>query len=393
MDLDYWPVPDESGRPGGVIATVVETTARVLADRLQAETNERLELALSAGRGVGTWDWDVVADRVVADARFAHIYGVGPGLARDGAPIAAFFQTMHPDDAHRVNEEIRRALHNRTTFRSEYRLVQPDGAVRWVAAEGRVIVDDEGTPLRLPGVTFDITERRETDEALAETETRYDALFGSTSTGFCIVQMKFDADMRPVDYMIVEGNPAFERMTGLENANGKWVSEIAPGLEQHWFDLYGGVALTGEPVRFENPADIFGRWYDVEALRIGDPAAHRVAILFNNITERKRFEARQTAMIEFDDAIASLSDSVEIGFVAGRILGEALNVMRVGYGVIDAESETIVIERDWTREGVDSVAGVHHFRTYGSYVTDILAGEPAVIADVETDQRTRDASS
>ncbi|RZJ30816.1 MAG: PAS domain S-box protein, partial [Brevundimonas sp.] len=225
----------------------------------------------------------------------------------------------------------------------------------------------------------------------AETATRYDTLFGAITSGFCIIQMKFDDAMRPIDYMIVEGNPAFEEMTGLYNANGKWVSEIAPGLEQHWFDLYGDVALTGEPVRFENPADIFGRWYDVEALRIGDPAAHRVAILFNNITERKRFEARQAAMIELDDAIASLSDSTEIAFVAGRVLGHALGAMRVGYGVIDPDSETIVIERDWTRDGVASVAGVHHFRTYGSYVSEILAGEPAVIADVETDPRTRDA--
>ena len=391
LDLDYAPVPDESGKPAGLMVFVTETTERVAAERRQAETNERLEIALSAGRGVGTWDWDVATDRVVADARFAEIYGVDPALARDGAPISEFFAAMHPDDAGRVGEEVARTLKTHEPFRSEYRLVQPDGGLRWVAAEGRIISDDTGKAVRFPGVTFDITERRETDAALAETGTRYHTLFGSITSGFCIIQMKFDEAMRPVDYMIVEGNPAFEDMTGLRDANGKWVSEIAPGLEQHWFDLYGRVALTGEPVRFENPADIFGRWYDVEALRIGDPDAHRVAILFNNITGRKLFEARQAALIELDDAIASITDASEIGFIAARILGETLKASRVGYGIIDADSETIVIERDWTRDGAPSVAGVHSFRTYGSYVSDIIAGEPAVIADVETDPRTRDA--
>ena len=391
MNLDYWPVPGEDGRPAGVIATVVETTERIAAERRQAETNERLEIALSAGRGVGTWDWDIVSDRVVADERFGQIYGVDPAMARDGAPLAKFFEAIHPDDADRVQSEITRTLGTREPFRSEYRLLQPNGNVRWVSAEGRVITDEAGKAVRFPGVSFDITERRETDAALADTETRYSALFGSITSGFCIIQMKFDADMRPVDYMIVEGNPAFEEMTGLVNANGKWVSDIAPGLEQHWFDLYGGVALTGEPVRFENPADVLGRWYDVEALRIGAPSAHRVAILFNNITERKRFEARQAALIELDDAIASIRDVGEIGFAASRILGETLQVSRVGYGVIQADSETITIGQDWTRDGAPSVAGVHHFRTYGSYVTDILAGEPAIITDVESDPRTRDA--
>ncbi|RZJ47342.1 MAG: PAS domain S-box protein [Brevundimonas sp.] len=391
MDLDYVPVPDETGQPAGVMVVVTETTERVQAEKRREQTNERLEIALSAGRGVGTWEWDLVTDRVVADARFAQIYGVDPLLARDGAPLVEFFRAMHAEDAPYVQEDIARTLRTHQPFRSEYRLVQPDGTVRWVAAEGRVIVDADGKAIRFPGVTFDITDRRAADAARVETATRYDTLFSAITSGFCIIQMKFDEAMRPVDYMIVEGNPAFEEMTGLHNANGKWVSDIAPGLEQHWFDLYGGVALTGEPVRFENPADIFGRWYDVEALRIGDPSAHRVAILFNNITERKRAEARQAAMIELDDAIASLSDSVEIGFVAGRILGDALGAMRVGYGVIDAASETIVVERDWTRDGASSVAGVHHFRTYGSYVSDILAGEPAAISDVRTDPRTRDA--
>ena len=392
MDLDYWPVPDESGRPGGVIATVVETTARVEADRFRTATNERLQLALSAGRGVGTWDFDIAADRVVADLRFAEIYGVDPTVAREGAPLSEFFQAMHPDDAERVGREVQRTLETHKPFRSEYRLIQSDGEVRWVSAEGRIVTDADGR-VRFPGVTFDITERREADAVLAETESRYDALFNSTSTGFCIIQMKFDADLRPVDYMIVEGNPAFEAMTGLHGANGKWVSDIAPGLEQHWFDLYGKVALTGETVRFEQPADIFGRWYDVEALRIGDPEIRRVAILFTNITERKQTEARQQALLDLNDAIRDLIDPAEIAHASSKILAETLGVSRVGYGVMDTVAETVTIARDYNAPDVPSLAGVIHFRNFGSYIEDLTRGETVIFADAAQDPRVEDGGA
>ncbi len=279
-----------------------------------------------------------------------------------------------------------------------------DSALYAVQAEpgGEVVeryVDFVFQPLKEDGRVWgifiqgmDVSDRHRADQALALSEARYGALFAAMATGFCVIEMKFDAADRPVDYRIVEGNKAFEEMTGLIDPYGKWVSEIAPGLEQHWFDLYGGVARTGEPVRFENPADIFGRWYDVQALRIGQPGAWQVAILFNNITERKQSETRQNALLELNDAIRDLTDAGDIAQASAEVLARTMGVSRAGYGTVDTVAETITIARDFNQPGVSSIAGVLSFRDYGSYIEDIKRGETVAIDDVARDPRTADTA-
>jgi PAS domain-containing protein len=100
----------------------------------------------------------------------------------------------------------------------------------------------------------------------------------------------FDERDKPVDYRFLELNPVFEQQTGLVNAIGKRVRELVPEHEEYWFDTYGRVARTGQPIRFENRAAQLDRWYDVYAWRYGDPQNRQVAVLFNDVTERKRSE-------------------------------------------------------------------------------------------------------
>lgn len=119
---------------------------------------------------------------------------------------------------------------------------------------------------------------------------KYRQLFESTDEGFCIIKMLFDDDGHPVDYRFLAVNPAFEKLTGLEDVEGKRMRALAPDHEDHWFEIYGKVASDEEPVRFERAASELGFYYEVHALPVGEPGSHKVAVLFNDITQRKQHE-------------------------------------------------------------------------------------------------------
>ncbi len=143
------------------------------------------------------------------------------------------------------------------------------------------------------GVAFvlDLTERKRAEVEFRESEQNYRMLFESIDEGFCTIEVLFDQNEKPVDYRFLQISPSFERQTGIKNAAGRRMREIAPQHEEHWFDIYGRIALTGEPMRFENEAKQLGRWYNVYAFRIEDPKRRRIGVLFKDITERKRAEA------------------------------------------------------------------------------------------------------
>ena len=131
--------------------------------------------------------------------------------------------------------------------------------------------------------------RRELLQAKRE-EARYRTLFDALDAAYSVIEVKFDDSGRAVDYRFLEINAAFPAKTGLDDALGKWMRDLKPDHEQRWFDVYGHVAMTGQTVRFEEEAGALGRWYDVQAYRVGPPEKHQVGVLFRDLTEQRRSE-------------------------------------------------------------------------------------------------------
>ncbi|WP_158298805.1 PAS domain-containing protein [Sphingomonas psychrotolerans] len=151
----------------GLVREVTERSwahvERVRAEAALRESESRLRLAVEGAR-IGTWDWDLKTMRGSWSARTCEILGVASG---EEVTVDDRARTIHPDDRERVLAEVRRAVLSGEEFSTEYRIVRPDGEVRWIASRGVVQRDARGKAIRTTGIVRDVTKRREAQEALS----------------------------------------------------------------------------------------------------------------------------------------------------------------------------------------------------------------------------------
>ncbi|RZJ97107.1 MAG: GAF domain-containing protein, partial [Brevundimonas sp.] len=136
--------------------------------RLASQSQDAAGRAIAASNYIGVYDWDITNDRVVADARFAEMYGVDPAKAARGAPIVEFFGAIHADDIAATQAAIDVAMRTLGEFEAEYRIVVGDRE-RWLLATGQVYPDASGAPAQFAGVAVDITARKTVELELAQT--------------------------------------------------------------------------------------------------------------------------------------------------------------------------------------------------------------------------------
>ncbi len=296
------------------MAEVVRLRA-ALEERAIGDTEVRYRLAAKATNDA-VWDWDLDSDHVLWNDALEQAYG--HPLASIECTGDWWLAHIDPDDRGRIDASIHAVLDGgQTAWNDEYRFRRVDGSYAEILDRGHVIRDEHGRAVRMIGAMLDLTRVRAAEAALRQSEERFSAILQTIEAAFAIVQVKFDADDRPVDYQFVEVNPAFERQTGVD-LHGKWVTEFAPELERFWFDAYGHVAKTGEPASFESYAQAFGRWFDVRAVRVGAPADRRIAILFNDVTQRHDAEDR----LRVSESLARENvQRVQLALAAGAIIG------------------------------------------------------------------------
>lgn len=173
-DFSYSPVHDETGSVAGLLNVAADATPRVLAERdrdvaqarqrasdaIAVESVRRVKLALAAGAIIGTWVWDIVADRFTIDEAFASAFGLDPALGRDGMPLAQIVATVHPDDQAALADAINEAVARGGAYAHQYRTRRMDGEYRWLEANGYVEHAEDGTPTSFSGVLINVEDRR-----------------------------------------------------------------------------------------------------------------------------------------------------------------------------------------------------------------------------------------
>ncbi len=163
--LSSWgPLLDEDGRRIGIQGRESDVTQRKRTELALQESEQRLRIALSAGV-MGTWDWDIRKGRVGWSPDLEKIHGLEPGTF--GGTFEDSTRDIHPEDRERVLESIQKAVTEGADHVLDYRIVRPDGVVRWVSARGQAFHDEAGRAVRMAGVSSDITERKETERRLA----------------------------------------------------------------------------------------------------------------------------------------------------------------------------------------------------------------------------------
>lgn len=128
---------------------------------------------------VGVWQWNIAKDIVIADRNLADLFGIDPSLAAEGLPLNVFIETIHRDDRPKVEAAIEKTLKENTPYTQEYRTVSKGGSIHWVIARGNVTLDTSGQPAMFAGTIIDITERKEAEEKLSDSERRLQFLADS----------------------------------------------------------------------------------------------------------------------------------------------------------------------------------------------------------------------
>lgn len=246
-------------------------------------------------------NWRLRRNQLVWSAETYRIFGIA-----EDTPVTyeTFLAAVHPDDRALV-ERQRQAAEAGAPYDYEHRIVV-GGEVKWVREKAELEFDDKGAVRGGFGAVQDITERKRVEEALRNSEQRYRQLFENMSEGMAHCRMLFDEQGTPTDFIYLDVNSAFGRLTGLEDVIGKRVTEVIPGIREvhpELFEAYARVALTGRPEKFEIEVKPLNRWLSISVY--SNEKEHFIAV-FDNINARKRAEE---ALQESESRFRSFMDN------------------------------------------------------------------------------------
>jgi PAS domain S-box-containing protein len=278
------PLRNADGTVIGVLGVYEDITERKRAHEALQQANLVLEnspVMLFRWRAAPGWPVELVSENV-------RQLGYEPEELLSGDIV--FSSMVHPEDLARVSREVadftQKGLDR---FEQQYRVVCRDGQVRWLDDRTFVERDETGQVTHFQGIVVDITERRQAEEALRESEMKFRALFENMPSGLALHRLILDGGLHPIDYRILDVNPAYEKHTGLpaERVRGALAGEVYGTGTAPYLDRFGEVATTGSPIVFETFFEPLRKHLQIAAF---SPQAGLFATIFEDITDRKRNE-------------------------------------------------------------------------------------------------------
>jgi PAS domain S-box-containing protein len=269
---------DESGRIAGVISSGEDITEARAAEDAMRKSDERLRVALSAAQ-MGTWRWEIATDQDVRDANLNAMLGLPAEETVQSKED--FFKFVHPDDCQAARMECERAIRERNSCQVQFRIVRPDGEIRWVLDKGKPFYDYNGKLEYMTGVVVDITERTEYRQ-------RYRNIINSAPIGILTYELTPDGQL-----LLTGSNPSANTILGHDftPSVGKPIEEVFPELVNTFLpDEYRRICREGgcyHGDNFEYRDERVSGFYEFDAFQT---SPGNVAVAFTDVTERKLAE-------------------------------------------------------------------------------------------------------
>ncbi|MDX9883505.1 MAG: PAS domain S-box protein [Prolixibacteraceae bacterium] len=247
-----------------------------------ASMNERFSLAARAAK-FGIWDWDIVNNHLVWDDKMYELYSM---VKNDFAgEYETWSNGLHPDDRPRTEQEISEALTKGKEYDTEFRIIWPDGAIRHLKAYGNIIRDRSGSPLRMIGINYDITEQKEAEDALRKSEERFRTTLDHMIEGCQLVSF----DWR---YLYINNMAETHNRKPKTEMLGRIMTDVWPGIDQTEVYAREKVCMTERTIQYMENEFVFpdgGKgWFDLRM----QPMREGILILSVDITERKQAEEK-----------------------------------------------------------------------------------------------------
>jgi two-component sensor histidine kinase/PAS domain-containing protein len=218
-------------------------------------------------------------------------------------------------------------------------------------------------------------------------ERRWRNLYHDMKQGFILGQVLRDQSGVIYDWRYEDVNPAWGELVGIkpDDARGRTIREVFPGIEDEWVMELASVVDTHEVVKFTRQVGVLQRWYDGTAQWVG---GDDFTVFFHEVTDRIEAARRRDALLALGDMLRDETDIAVMTAEASAIIGTTLGVDRATYGEVDYDIETISVDVGWAAPGHKAIQGRYTFADYGAFACDLLKNRPVIITDVEVDTRT-----